>query len=217
MPRAPKDAKGVPITSTYEYQADRSFAALAKEGIDDLVDGARLHRTWISLGWRDLKNQTHRTLLGPLWSIVGTGIQIAALGYVYGALLKSNASEGYPYIAAGLILWFFISGNVLGGLTVFQTAIGVLQERALPVSFTIYRYVYRLFLELCVKFMVFLIVAALVRLPYGWPMLLVPVSLAIYVLNGFGSRFSLASQARAFVICGNSWHRSCCWPFLPRR
>lgn len=169
----------------YEYRADRGFGAVVREGLDDLVAGARLYDIWVPVAWRDLRKQTHRTLLGPLWSIVGTGIQVGALGYVYGALLKSDPADGYPYIAAGLILWFFISGSILGGLGVFPGGAAVLQERSLPVSFTVYRYTIRLFLELCIKFVVFVIVAALVELPVNWNTLLALPALVLFALSGF--------------------------------
>jgi ABC-type polysaccharide/polyol phosphate export permease len=157
---------------------------MLREGLADLVEGAKLHPTWRVLAWRDMKSQTNRTLLGPFWSILATGIQVAALGYVFGALLKTDPTEGYPYIAAGLILWFFISGSVLGGLGVFQGGAGVLKERSLPVSFTVYRYTFRLLAELCFKFVVFAIVAVLAGIPPNWNMTLVLPGLLLFVLNG---------------------------------
>ena len=169
---------------TYSYRAGGSYGEMLREGLQDLVDGAKLYRTWRVLAWRDMKSQTHRTLLGPFWSIVATGIQVAALGYVYGALLKTDPSEGYPYIAAGLILWFFISGSVLGGLAVFQGGAGVLKERSLPVSFTVYRYTFRLLVELCIKFVLFVIVAVLAGVTPNWNMTIALPGLLLFVLNG---------------------------------
>jgi len=168
----------------YVYSSDQGFVDAMRRGLSDLAQSLGMYQTWISLGWRDLRHQTHRTLLGPLWSIVGTGIQVAALGYVYGALLKTEPDEGFPYIAAGLVIWFFISGSILGGLSVFMGGAGVLKERSLPVSFTVFRYTFRMFAELCYKFILFAIVAVLVGLPASWNMFLALPALLLLLLNG---------------------------------
>ena len=176
--KEPSDAE------TYYYAAGQGVGANLRHALNDLLEGAKLYRTWGMLAWRDWKSQTRRTLLGPVWSIVGLGIQVAALGYVYGALLKTDPTEGYPYIAAGLILWFFISGSMLGGLSVYLGGAGVLKERSLPVSFTVYRYTFRLLAELCYKFILFVIVAALAGLAPNWNMALALPALLIFALNG---------------------------------
>lgn len=174
-----------PNEETYAYVAASGFGVMLREALDDLRAGARLHRTWTTLGWRDLRRQTRRTLLGPLWMLVGTGIQIAALGYVYGALLKTDPADGYPYIAAGLILWFFISGAILGGLGVFDSGRNILHERALPVSFTVFRYLFRLSAELVIKFILFVVIAVLVSLPVTAATLYALPAFALLLLNGF--------------------------------
>lgn len=150
----------------------------------DLATAIGMWRIWLFLGWRDFRYQTNRTLLGLSWPIIGLGITVAALGYVYGALLSWPSNTGYPYIAAGFVCWFFISGCVQGGLNVFIANAGLLKERPLPVSFSIFRYTTRMFLEFCVKFIVFFIAAALVKLPPTINMLLVFPALVIYFLNG---------------------------------
>lgn len=141
-------------------------------------------RTWATLGWRDFRHQTRRTLLGPFWSVIGTGIMVGALGYVYGALLKTDPRYGYPFVAAGLIAWFFISGCMIGGFTVFLNAAGLLKERPLPISFSVFRYTYRLFVEFCFKFLVFAAVAVLVGIVPGPALLFLLPGLILYLLNG---------------------------------
>lgn len=141
-------------------------------------------RVWLLLGWRDFKYQTNRTLLGMLWPILGLGITVAALGYVYGALLTWPPNTGYPYIAAGFICWFFISGSVQGGLNVFISNAGLLKERPLPVSFSIFRYTTRMFIEFCIKFVVFFVAAAAVGLSPTWNIVFVLPGLLIFFLTG---------------------------------
>ncbi|MCH9670234.1 MAG: ABC transporter permease [Gammaproteobacteria bacterium] len=150
----------------------------------DIVAGAKMWRVWLLLGWRDFRNQTNRTLLGPLWSVIGVAITVAAIGYVYGALLAMSPEHGYPYIAGGFVCWFFISGCLQGGLTVFIANAGVLRERALPISFSVYRYTWRMFIEFGLKFLVFAGAAMIVDLNPGWIALYAIPGAILYFLTG---------------------------------
>jgi len=151
---------------------------------DDLAAAISMWRIWLFLGWRDFRYQTNRTMLGLAWPVVGLGITVTALGYVYGALLTWPANTGYPYIAAGFVCWFFISGCVQGGLNVFISNAGLLKERPLPISFSIFRYTIKMFLEFCLKFIVFFVAAALVKLQPNVNMLMAIPGLLIFFLNG---------------------------------
>lgn len=172
------------MEESYSYDLTRGRQAHLHDAWRDLVAGAHMWRIWLILGWRDFYHQTNRTLLGPLWSIVGTGITVAALGYVYGALLSMSPRTGYPYIAAGFICWFFISGCLQGGLQVFINDAGLIKERPLPISFNIYRYTWRMFIEFCIKFLVFVIAAAIFQLNPGANVLYVVPGLVLYFLTG---------------------------------
>lgn len=168
----------------YDYDASADFRVTFGNGLSDLWAGLRMYPIWMRLGWRDMQHQTNRMVLGPLWSIIGTGIQVAALGYVYGALLKTAPSNTFPFIAAGLIIWFFIAACLLGGLSVFVNAAGLMAETQLPVSLAAYRYVCRLFIELLYKFIVFIVVAIWAGLAPNWNTLLFIPGMALFVLNG---------------------------------
>ncbi len=168
----------------YVYDASRPFASRIADGLDDLWQGARMARIWAKLGWWDFKGQTRRTLLGPLWSVLGTGITVAVLGYVYGAVLDLESAQAFPYIAGGLVIWFFISGCINGGLSTYMSARGVIEERSLPISFSVYRFVFRYAVELIVKFSVFAVAAAAVALPVNANMLLAIPGVLILLVNG---------------------------------
>ena len=168
----------------YEFDADRGMAAKVVDGFHDLREALALTPIWMALGWWDFRRQTRRTALGPLWSIIGTGVTVAVLGYVYGAILNMERSTTFPYIAAGMVLWFFISGCINGGLSVYLSARGVLMERNLPVAFSAFRFVWRYLIELILKFVVFAIAALYVMLPMTETALLALPGLLLLVVNG---------------------------------
>ncbi len=159
--------------------------ALYMSGLIDLWAGLKLWRIWTVLGYRDFLNQSRGTLLGPFWSLLGTGITTVALGYVYGSMFGMDNETAFPYIAAGLVLWFFVTGSTNGGLTVFNRNQGVIREVALPLSFSVYRYTVSIFVELCFKFIVFAGAALWVGLAPTWNLLYVVPSLLLYLVIGF--------------------------------
>lgn len=187
MPRSIVPRAGTRPTATaevYEFDADRGMAAKIIDGLRDLREATALTPIWMALGWWDFKRQTRRTALGPLWSIIGTGITVAVLGYVYGAILSMERSTTFPYIAAGMVLWFFIAGCINGGLSVYVGARGVLMERNLPVAFSVFRFVWKYLIELIVKFVVFVLAALYVMLPMNETALLALPGLLLLVING---------------------------------
>jgi len=183
MPSSSRPGGGASI-EVYQFDAGQSIVARFADGLMDLREAAGMMPIWLVLAWRDFLQQTRRTFMGPLWSIIGTGITVTVLGYVYGAVLKMNGSTVFPHIAAGLVIWFFISGCINGGLSVYISARGVLEERALPVAFSAFRFVFRYMIELIVKFVVFALAAAAVALPMNVNAFLALPGLVILILNG---------------------------------
>lgn len=166
------------------YTADQKYLTEYSHALNDIVQGATLWRSWLRLGWRDFVHQTRRTILGPLWSVVGLLMTIAVLGIVYGSLFSWPPEQRYPYMAAGMTAWFFISGCIQGGNSMFISAAGLLTERSLPLSFSMFRYTTRLFIEFIVKFSVFIIFALIVSFNPGITALYVIPGLILYYLNG---------------------------------
>lgn len=168
----------------YVYKAGGGFSDLHADAVHDLVSGAQMWRIWAKLGWRDYLQQNGRNVWGPLWSIAGLGATVGILGYVYGALLSYEPRHGYPFTAGGLIAWFFIASCIGGGPFVFLNAAGLIKERPLPISFNVFQYTFRIYIEFLSKFAVFAIVAALTRfVPNANVLLLIP-GLLIYFITG---------------------------------
>lgn len=211
------------LVDIYEFDSSRGGRWLrVYETLRDLRAGAAMWSIWWRLGWMDFLRSTRRTTLGPIWTIVSTAITVGALGYLYGSVLGMTQGETFPYLAAGFVLWFFISSTVTGGFSVYESARGILQERSLPISFTVFRYVFRLVVEIVFKFSVFFIAAAMVSLPFGPVTLWAIPGLILFILNGIwavlmfgviGARFRDVQQFvnplmfLAFLASPVLWHQ----------
>ena len=89
----PPPAAGGPPESA-SVSAPPPVASATERALLDLVRGARAHHLWGLLGWQDIRRRYRRSILGPFWITISMGVFVAALGTLYGALLKVEISEG---------------------------------------------------------------------------------------------------------------------------
>ena len=87
----------------------------------DLVDGFARRELWLHLGWQDIKQRYRRSVLGPFWITIATGVTAIAMGLLYSKLFKLPLEEHLPYVTLGLIIWNLINASILEGAEVFIT------------------------------------------------------------------------------------------------
>jgi ABC-type polysaccharide/polyol phosphate export permease len=75
----------------------------------ELIKGFKLVHIWKNLAWSDILQRYKRTVIGPLWGVITTGIIILFVGPVYSRLFGQKLEEYFPYIALSYILWNFLS------------------------------------------------------------------------------------------------------------
>ena len=87
----------------------------------DLTRGLLSVRIWGTLAWHDIRQRYRRSVLGPFWFTLSTAIMVGVLGALYSEILHQEISHYLPFLAAGLVVWQFISTSILEGCTVFIT------------------------------------------------------------------------------------------------
>ncbi|WP_372440593.1 galactan export ABC transporter permease subunit Wzm/RfbD [Nocardia acididurans] len=112
----------------------------------DFRDGFGQRELWLSLGWQDIKQRYRRSVLGPFWITIATGLQAAAMGILYATLLDQPLTEYLPYVTVGLIVWGVISASILEGSDVFIANEGLIKQLPSALSVHVYRLVWRQFL-----------------------------------------------------------------------
>nr|WP_024332642.1 ABC transporter permease [Gordonia hirsuta] len=157
----------------------RTFA----RGIKDLVDGFRHSELWLHLGWTDIKQRYKRSVLGPLWITIATGVTAVAMGILYGELFQQDIKHFLPYVVLGFIFWGFIETSILDGSVVFSTNEGLIKQLPAPISVHAYRVVWRSLIIFAHNVVIYLILLAVFPQPIGWTALLVFPALGLYVLN----------------------------------
>ncbi|QKT05883.1 ABC transporter permease [Gordonia sp. X0973] len=180
-----------------------------RRGFADLIDGLYNWELWLHLGWTDIKQRYRRSLLGPLWITIATGVMAISMGLLYGKLIGVPYSTFLPYITLGLIFWNFIQMSILEGTVVFSTNEGLIKQLPAPVSVHVYRVVWRQLIIFAHNVVIYLIVLAVFRPKISWEALLFFPAMALYILNAvwitivFGilsTRFRDISQLMSTIV-----------------
>ncbi|MGB6246828.1 MULTISPECIES: ABC transporter permease [Gordonia] len=152
-------------------------------GFKDLADGFGNRELWLHLGWTDIKQRYKRSVLGPLWITIATGVTAVAMGILYGALFHQDIKYFLPYVTLGFIFWGFIETTILDGSVVFSTNEGLIKQLPAPVSIHVYRIVWRSLIIFAHNVVIYLILLFVFPQPLNWTALLVVPAMALYILN----------------------------------
>lgn len=172
------------VTQVMETDAPESLSQTFGASWRDLVRGAKQHELWLQLGWQDIKQRYRRSVLGPLWITIATGVMAAALGLLYSVLFKIPVATFLPHVTVGLIMWNFISGSIKDGATIFVENEGLIKQLPSALSVHVYRLVWRQTLFLAHNLVIWLLLMLVFPRPLGWDLLLAVPAIVILVVNG---------------------------------
>ena len=105
-------------------------------GFLDLIDGIKKWRIWFLLGWQDIKMRYRRSFLGPFWITISMAVMIYTMGFLYAKLFKIELNNYFPFLAAGILIWNFLSTSILEMTNAFIESTGFIRQIKLP--FTVY-------------------------------------------------------------------------------
>lgn len=175
----------------------------------DVKQGFAMYPLWWALAWQDTKQRYRRSVLGPFWITASTGVMVAAMGPLYGALLGQNVAGYIQHLAVSLIIWTFISASVNEAGTVFVGSEGYIKQVALPLSIYVLRLISKNLLMLAHNAVIIAVVLFLLppnhwgsiwKVPLG--LLLVTANLAwlVLLLGMLSARFRDIPQLVANIV-----------------
>ncbi len=83
----------------------------------------------------DLKARYRRSMLGPLWLVLGTAVGVTGLGILWSVLLHENRATFIPSLTVGLVVWQLISGTVIESTRTFSNNYLLIRNLAIPFGF----------------------------------------------------------------------------------
>lgn len=172
------------IIATELRDTPASTSRTFKAAWADLVRGLTQYELWLQLGWQDIKQRYRRSVLGPLWITIATGVMALALGLLYSLLFKIPLETFLPHVTVGLIMWNFISGCIKEGSDIFIDNEGLIKQLPSALSVHVYRLVWKQLLFLGHNLVIWLILMLIFPRPLGWDILLIFPAMALLIVNG---------------------------------
>lgn len=117
--------------------------------INNLLGQYKIHLEYkavqiaVILGWQDIRGRYRRSLIGPFWITISTGVMIASIGLVFGAIFNAPMVEYLPFLAAGIIAWTFINVTINEGCTSFIDSEGIIKQLPIPLLAHVLRIIWR--------------------------------------------------------------------------
>src|SRR5262249_35264543 len=126
-----------------------------------------------------------RSIIGPFWLTLSMAILVGGLGFLYGKLFVVPLDNYLPYLAAGFVIWSFISTCLNDGCCTFFLSASAIKQLAAPLSIYAYRVVWRNLIVFLHNAVIYIVVAAIFGIWPGWTnLLLVFIALAVLCVNG---------------------------------
>ena len=181
MPNPAKSRKPSWLDAQIKYALDpKQF----RRALSDIWDGWRKKTLWMTIGLHDVRQRYRRSVIGPFWITISTGIMIGALGFLYSHIFKIDLKEYLPFLAAGFFTWGLIASLVIEGCQAFNSSEHLIKQLSAPLSIYVYRVVWSNLLTAAHNVWVFVFVALWFSVDIGWSMILSLPALALILLNG---------------------------------
>jgi lipopolysaccharide transport system permease protein len=143
---------------------------------------AKYFNMWFLLGWYDIKQRYRRSLIGPFWITLSTGVMVCAIGFMFSNIFKSSIQEFMPYFAVGQIVWLFISTQINESCATFVQYQSVIKQMSVPLSVHIMRKLWNNLILFGHNFLIIIIVL-LIYNKFSWMTLLaIPAFILILIL-----------------------------------
>lgn len=152
-------------------------------GVKDVLAALSQIGLPLYLAKADIRQRYRRSILGPWWITISTGVMIACIGVIFGTIFKSPMQEFLPFLSAGLIIWGFISSTVMDATGVLIGAEAIIKQLPIPVFSHILRMVGRNLIVFFHNLLIFPIVCICVQKGINWNIFYFIPGLIILTLN----------------------------------
>jgi lipopolysaccharide transport system permease protein len=116
-----------------------SILPMIAKGASDLYGGLAAWELWTFMGWQDIRQRYRRTILGPWWLAISTGLLVLGLGFLWSELFSVEVRSFLPFFVIGYVLWMFLSGVLNEACTGFTQFEGYIKQQRIPFSAYLYR------------------------------------------------------------------------------
>ena len=142
----------------------------------------------LSIEWanRDIINRYTRSVLGPFWITISLTIFIIIISQINSRIFGANLEEVTLFLAAGFIVWYFISGIVSESHKAFIDHSELMLEMSISKEIFVYKVIVRNLIVLSHNCIVLIPIYVFYEIKVGWGILLAIPGLIILTFALFG-------------------------------
>ena len=161
----------------------------------DLLEALKRRDLWVFLGWQDIKQRYRRSLIGPFWLTISTGVHVGTLGFLWAKLFGQSLDDYLPFFAIGQVAWVYLSGLMNEATTGFTQFESIIKQIRIPFSSMLLRLLWRHLIIFLHNSVIIVMVIGLVGTGWSGSM---PLSLfGLFLLSLFG----LAISGPIAILC----------------
>lgn len=169
------------------------MASVSAVAVSDLLGSISRLPLALSLAVDDVHGRYRRTILGPLWIVLGQAAMIAGFAIVFSGLFRMDPETYLLYLAAGFPIWTMLSQFLVDMPNAFIAAKGVIESYELPWLTHIWRRSFGYVLLFMHHLVIFFAALVILKAPASLTMLLVIPALVVTTVAGSGIGLMLAA------------------------
>ena len=169
-----------------------------KLAFEDFREGFFAYPIWLRLAWQEIKLQYRRSLLGPFWVTLTTGILIIGMGPLYGQLFNQPMGSYIRYLAISFVIWNYLAGTLNEVCNSFIVAEGFIKQIKLPYSLYVLKVIAKNVMLLFHNVLIIIVVLLFFPPENGWLIPLSFIGLILVTLNLFWIGLMLAMLGARF-------------------
>ena len=116
----------------------KSLSHTLQEGINEIKGAILNHEQWFYMATQDIKLRYRRSVIGPWWVTISTGIMVLILGFLWSHIFNQAIDRYLPYFAIGFVVWGWMSSQIGESAAGFLHFQGAIKQIKLP--FPIYTF-----------------------------------------------------------------------------
>jgi len=156
------------------------------------------YERWWTLAWTDTTLRYRRTVIGPWWVTLSSGLFVGSVSLVWGGIFGANISEYMPFFAAGYILWTLMATSITEGSNVFIVSQGLIKSTVTPLLVHVWRMLGRQLIVFAHNILILVLLWLIFRWSVGWSVLLALPGMLLLVAGLAGAVLTLGVLCTRF-------------------
>lgn len=182
----------------FTLAADQGWGQRFSLAYQDILEGAKLCQLIWALAFSDIKLRYRGSAIGPFWLTISTGVQIAAMAFVYADLFHTNIRIYLPFLCVSMIIWGYLSSLINDGCSCFMGAEGLIKGTRMPFMVHAARSVLRDTIVFGHNLIVLVLVLVIMQVHQSFASLWAAFGFLLWFIDGFAVALALGAICARF-------------------